>query len=172
MMKMLSQDLSFAEKDKYMEMLSSFPNLFITSYEEIRGFEGEALKIELKEGVKPVRKRLRRMGKEQIQALKEEVEKLLKAGLITPIDTAKWVSPIVVTPKKDGRWRVCVDFKPLNTTTKKDPYPLPFLDEILDTVAGYERYSVCDGFSGYFQLKIVKEDQPKTTFITPWVYFH
>ena len=168
-MKMLSQDLSSSKKDKYMEMLSSFPNLFITSYEEIRGFEGEALKIELKEGVKPVRQRLRRMGNEQIQALKEdsEVEKLLKAGFIIPIDTTEWVSPVVVTPKKDGRWRVCVDFKPLNATTKKDPYPLPFLDEILDTMAGYERYSVCDGFFGYFQLKIAEEDQPKTTFIAP-----
>ena len=111
------------------------------------------------------------MGKEQIQVLKEEVEKLLKVGFITPIDMVEWVSPIVVTPKKDGRWRVYVDFKPLNATTKKDPYPLPFLDEILDTVAGYERYSVCDGFSSYFQVKIVEEDQPKTTFITPWGYF-
>ena len=54
-MKMLSQDLSIAKKDKYMEMLSSFPNVFSTSYEEIRGFEGEALKIDLKDGVKLVR---------------------------------------------------------------------------------------------------------------------
>ena len=62
-------------------------------------------------------------------------------------------------------------FEPLNAATKKDPYPLPFIDEILDTVAGYERYSVCDGFSGYFQLQIAPEDQKKTTFITPWGCF-
>ena len=66
---------------------------------------------------------------------------------------------------------MCVNFKPFNFSTKKDPYPLPFLDEILDTVAGYERYSVCDGFFGYFQLKIVIEDQKKTSSITPWGYF-
>ena len=150
MMKMLSQDLSIAKKDNYMEMLSSFPNLFIPSYEEIRGFEGEALKIELKEGVKPVRQRLRRMGKEQIQALKEEVEKLLKVGFITPIDIAQWVSVVVITPKKDGRWRVCMDFKIVNATRKKNPYPLPFLDEILEKIFGHERYSVCDGFYSYF----------------------
>lgn len=77
----------------------------------------------------------------------------------------------MVTPKKDGRCRVCVDFKPLNVATKRDPYPLPFLDEILDVVVGYERYNVCDGFSSYFQLKIALKDQKKTTFITPWDAF-
>ena len=67
-------------------------------------------------------------------ALKEEVDKLLKAGFIYPVETAEWVSRVVVTPKKDGRWRVCVDLKPLNAATKKDPYPLPFIDQILDLV--------------------------------------
>ena len=66
---------------------------------------------------------------------------------------------MVVTPKKDGRWRVCVDFKPLNAATKNDPYPFPFIDQILDSVADYERYIVCDGFSSYFQLKIAPEVQ-------------
>lgn len=170
--RMLSKDLTSGEVSKYLHMLSRFPNLFITSYEEIRGFKGEDLHIELREDAKPVRQKLRRMGREQMQALKEEVGKLLRAGFIAPVDTAEWVSPVVVTPKKDGRWRVCVDFKPLNAVTKKDPYPLPFIDEILDGVAGYERYSVCDGFSGYFQLKIAPEDQKKTTFITPWGCFY
>lgn len=90
------------------------------------------------------------MSQEQMVALKEEVDKLLKAGFICPVKTAEWVSPVVVTPKKDGRWRIYVDFKPLNVVTKKDPYPLPFIDQILDSMAGYERHSVCDGFSGYF----------------------
>ena len=136
------------------------------SYEEIRGFKGEELHIELREGVKPMWQRLRRMGQEQMVALKEEVDKLLKAGFIYPMETAEWVSPVVVAPKKDRIWRVCIDFKPLNVSTKKDPYLLPFVDQILDSMAGYERYSVCDGFSGYFQLKIAPEDQKKTTFIT------
>ena len=64
-----------------------------------------------------------------------------------------------------------MDFKPLNAATKKDPYPLPFIDEILDLVAGHERYNVCDGFFGYFQLNIASEDQKKTSFIMPWGYF-
>ncbi|MCO5564969.1 hypothetical protein L7F22_018639 [Adiantum nelumboides] len=123
------------------------------------------------EGAKPVRQKLRRMGKEQMNALKEEVDKLLNAGFIVPVDNTEWVSPVVVTPKEDGRWRVCIDYKPLNAVTKKDPYPLPFIDQLLDAVAGFERYSVCDGYSGYFQLILAPEDRKKTTFITPWGCF-
>ena len=128
MTQMVSGDLSAMEKEKYLHMLASFPDLFITSYEEIRGFKGEEMHIELKEGAKPVRQRIRRMGREQMEALREEVDKLLKAGFIVPVETTEWVSPVVVSPKKDGKWRICVDFKPLNAATKKNPYPLPFID--------------------------------------------
>ena len=148
--KMICIDLSVMEKERYLKMLARFPSLFITSYEEIRGFKEEDLRIHLKEGARLVKQRIRRMGQEQMAALCEEVDKLLKAGFICLVETTKWVSPVVVTPKKDGRWRICVDFKPLNAATKKDPYPLPFIDQILDSIAGHERYSVCDGFSGYF----------------------
>ena len=73
-----------------------------------------------------------------------------------------------VIPKKNSKWRVCIDYKPLNGATKRDHFPLPFQDEILNEVAGHERNIVCDGYSGYFQIRIAKEDQKKTTFITPW----
>ncbi|MCO5555449.1 hypothetical protein L7F22_008994 [Adiantum nelumboides] len=168
---MLRSDLAPGEKREYLTMLDKFPNLFITSYQEIRGFVGDPVKIELVEGEKPVRQKLRRMGKDQMNALKEEVDKLLNAGFIVPVDNAEWVSPVVVTPKKDGRWRVCIDYKPSNAVTKKDPYPLPFIDQLLDTVAGFERYSVCDGYSRNFQLILAPEDRKKTTFITPWGCF-
>ena len=115
-------------------MLEQFPNLFITSYEEIRGFEGDEIHINLKEGAQPIRQKLRRMGQAQLNALKEEVEKLLNAGFIYPVDTAEWVSPPVVTPKKDGKWRICVDYKPLNAAMKRDPYPLPLLQGMEDIV--------------------------------------
>ena len=100
-----------------------------------------------------------------------EVKKLTQAGFIYPIEDSKWVSPVVVTPKKNGKWRICVDYKPLNAATKRDHFPLPFQDKILNEVAGHERYTVCDGYSGYFQISIAKKDQKKTTFITPWGCF-
>ena len=65
---------------------------------------------------------------------------------------------MVVTPKKNGKWWVCVDYKPLNAAMKRDHFPLPFQDEILNEVARHERYTVCDGYSGYFHISIAKED--------------
>jgi len=81
-----------------------------------------------------VLQKFRTIGQVQLHALKEEVEKLLKAGFIYPIDTAEWVSLVVVTYKKDGKWRVYVDFKTLNAFMKRDPYPFPLLDDILDSL--------------------------------------
>ena len=104
--------------------------------------------------------------------LKEELNKLLKAGLICLVEHSDWAYPVVIIRKHTGGWRVCVDYKPLNAATKSNHYPLPFVNDILDEVAGYESYNVCDGYSGYFQIAIAEEDQIKTTFITPWGCFH
>ncbi|MCO5569099.1 hypothetical protein L7F22_022806 [Adiantum nelumboides] len=104
--------------------------------------------INLKEGIKPTVQRLRRLRVIQQDALLSEV-----------------------TPKKNGKWRVCVDYKPLNAATKRDHFPLTFQDVILNEVAGYECYTMCDGYSGYFQIRIAEEDQKKTTFVTPWGCF-
>ncbi|MCO5586952.1 hypothetical protein L7F22_040897 [Adiantum nelumboides] len=90
MTQMISGDLLAMEKEIYLHMLASFLDLFITSYEEIRVFKGEEMHIELKEGGKPVQQRLRTMGQEQMKALQEEVDKLLKAGFIVPVETTEW----------------------------------------------------------------------------------
>ena len=87
-----------------------------------------------------------------------EVKKLTRASFIYPMEDSEWVSPVVVTPKKNSKWRICVDYKPLNAATKRDHFPLPFQDEILNNLAGHERYTMCDGYSSYFQISIAKED--------------
>ena len=68
---------------------------------------------------------------------------MTQASFIYPVEDSKWVSPIVVTPKKNGKWRICVDYKPLNAAMKRDHFPLPW-NKILNEVAGHERYTVCD----------------------------
>jgi hypothetical protein len=108
--------------------------------------------------------------------VKEEIDWLLEAGFIYPVNNSEWVSPIVVVPKKVGadgkvKIRVCQDFQKLNSTTKKDYFPLPFTDIILDHVAGHQRYNFLDGFSGYNQVFIRMSDQLKTTFTTEWGTF-
>jgi hypothetical protein len=80
-------------------------------------------------------------------AVKQNIDKLLAIGFIEYIEKATWLSPTVVVPKKNGKLKICIDFKKLNATIKKDPYPLPFIDEVLNIVARYEAYSFLDGYS-------------------------
>jgi hypothetical protein len=90
---------------------------------------------------------------------------LLKSGFIQFVEEVTWLSPIVIVLKKDGKLKIYIDFKKLNAATKKDLYPLPFIDEVLNTVVGYEAYSFLDGYSKYHQIFITLEDKYKTTFV-------
>jgi hypothetical protein len=95
----------------------------------------------------------------------KEVTKLLQAGIIYPISDSKWVSPVQVVPKivpdqneknelvpirVQNSWRVCIDYRRLNQATRKDHFPLPFIDQMLERLAGKSRYCFLDDFSGYF----------------------
>nr|GEW98548.1 reverse transcriptase domain-containing protein [Tanacetum cinerariifolium] len=119
----------------------------------------------------------------------QEVEKLLDAGLIYPISDSPWVSPVHCVPKKGGftvvaneeneliptrlvtGWRVCIDYRKLNEATRKDHFPLPFMNQMLERVAGNEYYFFLYGFFGYFQIPIDPRDQEKTTFTCPYETF-
>ena len=81
------------------------------------------------------------------------------------------MSPLVIVPKKGGKWRVCLDYKELNKITKNDHFPLPFIDQVLDNLVGKRCFSFLDGFSGYNQIQISLEDQDKTMFTYPWGMF-
>ena len=100
--------------------------------------------------------------------VKAELDKLLKANFISQVDSAPWLSPMVIIPKKNGTLRICVDFRKLNAATKKDHYPLPYMEEIIDEVAGHEMYSFLDCFSGYYQVAMAEHDKSKTAFSTEW----
>ncbi len=88
------------------------------------------------------------------KVVKQNIDKLLVAGFIEFVKETTWLSPIVVVPKKNGKLRICIDFKKLNAATKKDPYPLPFIDEVLNIIVGYED-SFLNGYSRYHQISIV-----------------
>ena len=76
-----------------------------------------------------------------------------------PVDKTEWLSPIVIVPKKNGKLRICVDYRKLTVVTKVDPFPLPFTEIILETVAGHKMYMLMDKYSGYNQIIIALEDQ-------------
>ena len=90
--------------------------------------------------------------------LKEALHKILTDSFIYPISNSKWVSPLVVVPKKViGKCRICVDFREINKATLKDYFPLPFIDQVLDTLSGKQYFSFIDGYSGYNQILIGPE---------------
>ena len=92
--------------------------------------------IYIKEYFKLVRQPQRRMNLALKDIVKEVLHKLLDARFIYPISDSEWVSPLVLVPKKNGKWRICVDYRELNKATKKDHFPLPFIDQVLDGLAG------------------------------------
>ena len=107
------------------------------------------MKIDTKPDVRPVKKRPYKLAHKYKDIVKKEIDNMLAAGIIYPIDQSEWESPMVVQPKKHDltRLRICVDFRELNKVTLTDPFPTPYADEILNEVAGHECYSFTNGFS-------------------------
>ena len=124
--------------------------------------------INTQEKITLVRQPQRRMNPALKDIVKDELQKLLDADFIYPISDSKWVAPLVIVPKKGGKWRICVDFRELNKATLRDYFPLPFIDQVLDTLSGKQYFSFLNGYSGYNQIRIAPEDQEKTTFTCPW----
>ena len=132
--------------------------------------------IYLEEELKAVRQPQRRLNPYMQEVVRVEVLKLLQADIIYPISDSSWVSPTQVVPKKSGVtmvlnekgeemstrlttvWRVCIDYRRLNEVTRKDHFPLRFMDQLLERVSGHPFYCFLDGYSGYFQIKITADD--------------
>jgi len=96
------------------------------------------------------------MNPNYAQRVKEDLNKLLYTQFIFPIESIQWLSPLVIVLKKNGKLRICVDYQKLNSQTKKDPFPLPFLGLVLDIVAKHEMYSFMDGYNTYNQVTMVE----------------
>ncbi|PKA52641.1 RNA-directed DNA polymerase like [Apostasia shenzhenica] len=106
------------------------------------------------------------MAGERQNAIKEEVNKLLGADYIMEVQYPQWLTNVVMVKKANGKWRMCVDFRTLNQTCPKDTYPLPRIDTMVERTFGYEVMSFLVAFSGYYQIRMPKEDEEKTAFIT------
>ena len=155
---------------------------------DLRGLDPSLFthRIFLEDNSRPVRKSQRRLNPKVWEEVKEEILKCLNAEIIYPIFDSQWVSPVHVVPKKAGvtvtmnekgqeiqtclstKWRVCINYQKLNVVMKKDHFPLPFIDQILDQLAGQIYFCFLDGYSGYNQITIHLDDQEKTMFTCPF----
>jgi hypothetical protein len=118
-----------------------------------------------------VQQRLRRFDEEQRRAIGAELRKLLEAGFIKEVFHPTWLANPVLVKKKNGKWRMCIDYTSLNKACRKVPFPLPRIDQIVDSTAGCELLRFLDAYSGYHQIKMKESDQLATSFITPFGMF-
>jgi hypothetical protein len=115
--------------------------------------------------------RLRRFDEERRRAIGPELRKLLEAGFIKEVFHPTWLANPVLVKKKNGKWRMCVDYTSLNKACPKVPFPLLRIDQIVDSTAGCELLCFLDAYSGYHQIKMKESDQLATSFITPFRMF-
>ncbi|GKB98803.1 reverse transcriptase domain-containing protein [Tanacetum coccineum] len=183
--------LSVEEKAALIKVLKSHKRAIAWKLSDIKGINPEFCthKILMEEDYKPEVQHQRRVNPQIHDVIKKEVEKLLDVGLIYPILDSPWVSPVYCIPKKGSftvvendeneliptrlvtGWRVCIDYHKLNEATRKDHFPLPFMDQMLERLARNEYYCFLNGFSGYFQIPIDPHDQENTTFTCPYRTF-
>nr|XP_027189418.1 uncharacterized protein LOC113786262 [Cicer arietinum] len=162
-----------SEREKLVKLLIDYVDVFAWSYQDMPGLDTNIVehKLPLKPEYTPIKQKLRRMRPDMSLKIREEVKKQFDAGFLAVAKYPQWVANIVPVPKKDGKVRMCVDYRDLNKASPKDDFPLPHIDVLVDSTAQYSLFSFMDGFSGYNQIKMAPEDMEKTTFITQWGTF-
>ena len=131
----------------------------------------------------------RRLNPKMKEVVRQEIVKFLEAGIIYPVADSQWVSHVHCVPRKGyitvvpndkdefipqriiTGYRMVIDFRKLNKATKKDHYPLPFIDQMLERLSKHTHFCFLDGYSGFSQIPVSKEDQEKTTFTCAFWYF-
>ncbi|CAM8901314.1 unnamed protein product [Rhodiola kirilowii] len=187
----IKNGLEADQERRLIEVLSNHKLAIGWTLADIRGISPAVCmhRILLEDGAKTSREPQRRLNPIMMEVVQKEIQKLLDADVIYPISDSQWVSPVHVVPKKTGitveknaagelvttrvknGWRMCIDYRKLNAVTRKDHFPLPFIDQMLDRLAGKPYFCFLDGFSGYNQIPIAPEDQEKTTFTCPFGTF-
>ena len=162
--------LTISEKDALVALLTEFKEVFAWSYKDMPEIDTDIVQhyIPTYPTMKSVKQKLRRMKSEWTIKIKEEVEKQYNVGFLRVVNYPKWLTNVVLVPKKDGKLRMCVDFRDLNKASPKDDFPLPHIDILVDNTAGHALLSFMDRFSAYNQIKMALEDMEKTSLITPW----
>jgi hypothetical protein len=170
----IASDLRKDQEDSLLAVLKKHKEAIGWTVADLKGI-GPSIcmhRIHLEEDARPSHEAQRRLNPNMKEVVMKEVVKLLDAGIIYPISDSKWMSPTQVVPKKPGitvlensvgklipqrtttGWRVCIDYRKLNSHTRKDHFPLPFIDQILERLAGQSYYCFLDGYSGYNQVAV------------------
>jgi ribonuclease HI len=147
------------ERKEIVKLLKEYRDVLAFSYDELKVYREDVIQhvIPLKEETKPFRQKLRQMNPKLAPLVQQELQKMLEAGIIAQTRHSSWCSNLVVARKKNGKIRLCIDFRNLNIACTKDHYPLPKMETLLQRVTGSGMISMLDGFSGYNQIRLKRK---------------
>ena len=151
----IGKGTSVEESKKLTNLLHKYQDVLAFSYDELKGYREDVMEhtIPLKdENAKPFRQKLRQINPKLAPLVQKELAKMLATGIIAQTRHSTWCSNLVIVRKKNGTIRLCVDFRNLNLACKKDNYPLPNMETLLQRVTDSGMMSLLDGFSGYNQV--------------------
>ena len=162
------------DKIKVLLLLIQNMDVFAWSPYEVPGVDLEFIvhKLNVDPSFPPKKQKPRRLTKEHVEAVRSEVRRLREARAIRETFFPEWLANTVVVKKKNGKWRVYIDFTDLNRACPKDLFPMPKIDQLVNATYGHSRMSFLDAFQGYHQITLALENQEKTTFISLDANYH
>ncbi|KAJ0557161.1 putative nucleotidyltransferase, Ribonuclease H [Helianthus annuus] len=167
----LVSDASSEEKKiEDIPIVRDFPKVFPEELPGLPPHRQVEFRIELAPGAAPIARAPYRLAPSELEELSTQIEELLEKGFIRP-SYSPWGAPVLFVKKKDGTFRMCIDYRELNKVTVKNRYPLPRIDDLFDQLQGSSYYSKVDLRSGYHQLRVREEDVSKTAFRTRYGHY-
>ncbi|KAL0434641.1 UNVERIFIED_CONTAM: Polyprotein P3 [Sesamum radiatum] len=163
----IRSQMSLEDETMTIDFLRKNSYMFAWSPSDFQGIDPEVIvhRLNVDPQARPIKQKKRAFGVERNQVIEEEVSKLLKAGYVSEIQYTSWLSNMVIIPKASGKWRMCTDFTNLNKACPKDPYHLPRIDLLVDSIGGCALFMM-DAYQSYHQIFMAEEDMDKTSFIT------
>jgi hypothetical protein len=151
---LIGSKLSTTDREQLLQLLMSNQDVFTWSVYDALGVSPDLAChiLNISPEHKPIAQKRQKLAPERAAIVLEEVERLLESGAIQEVQYPVWLSNTVVVKKKNGKWRVCIDFTDLNKACLKDPFPLPQIDQLVDLASGHARLSFLDAFQGYHQI--------------------
>jgi hypothetical protein len=161
------------EEKELIQFLNKNKDVFAWSAKDLQGVDKDIIEhaLEADQKIAPKKQKLQKMSEEKVKVVEAEVQRLQDAKVIREVKYPIWLANTVPVKKNNGKWRMCIDFTHLNKACKKDDFPLERVDKIIGDAANSEMLSLLDMSSGYHQIRVHKEDEEKTSFITPFGTF-
>jgi hypothetical protein len=166
---LLGSQLSDEQEKTLLRFLFNNKDVFAWSANDLCGVNRDVIEhsLNVDPSFRPRKQRLRKMSEDKAEGARNEVKRLLSASVIRKVKYLEWLANTVMVKKANGKWRMCIDFTDLNKACPKDEFSLPRINSLVEAAASFELMSLLDFYSGYHQMWMKKEDEPKTSFITP-----